>query len=223
MNTEQIRKSLMAGDRDKLTELVKQSLNENISAKTILDDGLIAGMDEIGQRFKNNEIFIPEVLISAEAMNEALTILDPHLAKSGVKSKGKVVIGTVKGDLHDIGKNLVTMMLKGAGFSIFDCGIDVPPEKFADAVKQQNADVLAMSSLVTTSMPSMSQTLEELKKQNLKSKVKVMVGGAPVTQGFADQIGADGYGEDAAEAVTLAKRFLEEKNGVIQETGLFQG
>lgn len=223
MILDQIKEALMKGDCGKVTELVRASLDANVTPKKILDDGLIAGMEEIGRRFKNNEIFIPEVLIAAEAMNGALTILEPHLVKSGVKPKGKVVIGTVKGDLHDIGKNLVTMMLKGSGFSICDCGIDVPTEKFVNMIKQENADILALSALITTSMPSMAETVKALGKENLKGQVKVMVGGAPVTQGFADQIGADGYGKDAAEAVTLAKRFLEEKNGAIQETGLHQG
>lgn len=214
-----IKETLMKGESEKVKELVKDSLEKGASPKEILDNALIAGMDEIGQKFKNNEIFIPEVLIVAEAMHQALDIIEPHLIKAGVKPKGKIAIGTVKGDLHDIGKNLVAMMLKGAGFSILDCGIDVSPDKFVDVVKRENVEILALSSLITTSMPSMKDTIEQLKKHNLRDKVKIMVGGAPVTEGFAQQIGSDGYGKDASEAVTLAKEFLETKtNGVVQKT-----
>jgi len=215
---EQIRKYLIEGDSEKVKNLVNEALKMNVSPKEILDNALIAGMDIIGERFKNNEIFIPEVLIAAEAMNEALGLIEPHLLKAGVKPKGKVIIGTVKGDLHDIGKNLVGMMLKGAGFLILDCGIDVGCEKFIEIVRNEDAEILAMSCLITTSMPAMAKNIEELKKQNLRNKVKIMVGGAPITKGFAEKIGADGYGENAAEAVTLAKEFQSgESSGVIQE------
>ena len=209
MGLDQIKENLIKGEAEKVKGLVEAALRKGISAKEILDDGLIAGMDVVGKRFKNNEIFIPEVLIAAEAMNRSLEILEPHLVKGEVKPRGKVVIGTVKGDLHDIGKNLVAMMLKGAGFGVFDCGIDVAPHRFADAVKKEGAGILALSSLITTSMPSMAHTIDELKKQSLRDKVKVMVGGAPVTRAFADKIGADGYGKDAGEAVDLAKKFQE--------------
>ncbi len=214
----EIQEFLIEGNAEKVKELVKSALDSNISPKEILDNGLIAGMDVVGRRFKNNEIFIPEVLIAAEAMNEALELIEPHLARCGVQPKGKVVVGTVKGDLHDIGKNLVTMMLKGAGFSVVDCGIDAAPQKFIDKIKVENATIVALSCLITTSMPSMAQTIEELKKQDIRDRVKIMVGGAPITQGFADQIGADGYGKDAASAVTLAKEFLGKTNGAIQKT-----
>ncbi len=202
---------LRAGDAEGLAAEVSRMLEEGIYPEVILNEGLISCMGRIGVQFKNNEIFIPEVLISADAMNAGMKILEPRLIEAGVKPVAKVVVGTVKGDLHDIGKNLVSMMLKGAGFEIEDCGIDVPVEKFIEALKTSGAEILAMSSLLTTSMPAMKNTIEELKANGLREKVKVMVGGAPITDGFARQIGADGYGKDAAEAVDLARSFLKVK------------
>ena len=215
MNLDQIKEHLIQGDADRVKEIVKNSLAEGVLPKEILDNGLIAGMDEVGRQFKNNEIFIPEVLIAAEAMHQALAVLEPHLIKSGVKPRGKIVIGTVKGDLHDIGKNLVAMMLKGGGFQIIDCGIDVSPAKFAETIKKEDTEILAMSCLITTSMPSMGETIEELKRENLRDRVKIIVGGAPVTEGFARDIGADAYGSSAAEAVTLANQFLVDTGRVV--------
>lgn len=202
---------LYSGDADGLVLEVTRLLNNNIKPETIVQDGLIAGMAVVGKKFKNNEVFIPEVLISADAMQAGMKVLEPLLALAGIKPIAKVVVGTVKGDLHDIGKNLVCMMLKGAGFEIEDCGIDVAPEKFVDAVDKSKACILVMSSLLTTSMPAMKQTISALEASSLRANVKIMVGGAPVTKGFADEIGADGYGKDAAEAVDLAKDFLNAK------------
>jgi len=203
-----IKDAVIKGNRDKVTKLTKEVLDQGIEIREILDDGLIAGMVVIGERFKNNEIFIPEVLISAKAMHAGMAILEPHFSKHGIKPVGTVVIGTVKGDLHDIGKNIVSMMLKGAGFEIHDLGIDVPTEKFIEALKRTNANILALSSLLTTSMASMKDTIKALSDMGLRDKVKTIVGGAPVTQDFADSIGADGYAKDAATAVDRAKELL---------------
>ncbi|MHC4702733.1 MAG: cobalamin-dependent protein [Planctomycetota bacterium] len=174
--------------------------------KSVLDDGLIAGMDVIGARFKKNEVYIPEVLIAARAMKMAMEILEPELAKAGVEPVGKFLIGTVQGDLHDIGKNLVAMMLKGAGFEVVDLGVDVDPEKFVEQVKAADANVVGMSALLTTTMPGMEKTLKALRDANVSAKI--MVGGAPVTQDYADRIGADGYAADAASAVDVAKSLV---------------
>ncbi len=205
---EKFKEELGSGNIAKVKEYVEFFLKEAVSPKEILDNGLIAGMDVIGDKFKKNEVFIPEVMIAAKAMQAGLDILQPHLVKSGIKPVGKVVIGTVKGDLHDIGKNIVGMMFKGAGFQVIDLGIDVSPKAFIDSVTRENADILAMSSLITTSMPSMGEVIELLKAENLNTKVRAMVGGAPVTQQFADKIGADGYAEDASSAVDKARELL---------------
>lgn len=205
---EKFKEELGSGNIAKVKEHVEFFLKEAVSPKEILDNGLIAGMDVVGDKFKKNEVFIPEVMIAAKAMQAGLDILQPHLAKSGIKPVGKVVIGTVKGDLHDIGKNIVGMMFKGAGFQVIDLGIDVSPKAFIDSVTRENTDILAMSSLVTTSMPSMGEVIELLKAENLNTKVRTMVGGAPVTQTFADKIGADGYAEDASSAVDKARELL---------------
>jgi len=206
---DELKRLLSSGDAEGLTGEVKRLLDSGTKAGEILNDGLIATMAVIGERFKKNEIFIPEVLVSADAMQAATKLLEPYLAESGIKPAGRVLVGTVKGDLHDIGKNLVCMMLKGAGFEVEDCGIDVSAEKFIESIKSSGAQVLALSSLLTTSMPAMKETIEGLKANDMRDKIKVMVGGAPITKGFADQIGADGYGKDAAEAVDLAKEFLK--------------
>jgi 5-methyltetrahydrofolate--homocysteine methyltransferase len=194
------------GDRETTVRLVKEALNEKIPPKKILNEGLIAAMDAIGRKFTKNEIFIPEMLIAARAMNSAMEILEPILVKTGVKPRGKVVIGTIKQDLHDIGKNLVAMMLKGGGFQVMDLGVDVPPQKFVEAVEQGGAQVVALSALLTTTMPNMKEVIGALKAAKLK--VKTMIGGAPVTQAFADEIGADGYAADAGSAVDLATKLV---------------
>ncbi|MEE8359942.1 MAG: corrinoid protein [Candidatus Omnitrophota bacterium] len=205
---EELKNFLFIGDAEGLSKEVKRLLKEGVRPEKILNDGLITAMAVIGEKFKLDEIFIPEVLISADAMHAGMNILEPYLAEAGVQPIGKVVVGTVKGDLHDIGKNLVMMMLKGAGFEIEDCGIDVTPDKFIEKIKASDANILAMSSLLTTSMQAMGLTIEALKANGLRNKVKVMVGGAPITEGFARQIGADGYGRSAVEAVDMAKNFL---------------
>lgn len=204
-----IKEAVMRGDRDAVAEFTKEAMAEGIEIKKILGEGLIAGMEIVGNKFKCNDIFIPEVLISAKAMQTGMAMLEPHFLKHGIKPIGKVVIGTVKGDLHDIGKNIVSMMLKGACFELNDLGIDVAPERFVDAAKDRGADIIAMSSLITTSMTSMKETIKSLKDSGLRDKVKVMVGGAPLTQDFADSIGADAYAKDAATAVDKAKELIK--------------
>ncbi len=211
MGLNAIKDALMKGDRDGVVRLTKAALDEGIEIKKILDEGLISGMEIIGDKFKRNEIFIPEVLISAKAMHAGMALLEPNFVKCGIKPVGKVAIGTVKGDLHDIGKNIVSMMLKGACFEVEDFGIDVPPDRFANAARKGSVDMIAMSSLLTTSMPSMRDTIKLLKDSGLRDKVKIMVGGAPVTQEFADSIGADGYAKDAATAVDRAKELLSKR------------
>lgn len=206
----EIKEMLMKGDRSAVERLTKRAVDEGLPIRQILEEGLIAGMEVIGGRFKRNEIFIPEVLIAAKAMHTGVAILEPHFAKSGIMPVGRVVIGTVKGDLHDIGKNIVSMMLKGGCFEMYDLGIDVAPEKFAAAVKSARADILAMSSLLTTSMGSMRDTINFLKGAGLRDTVKVIVGGAPVTQDFADAIGADAYAKDAASAVDCVRALVQE-------------
>lgn len=204
-----IKDALAKGDRNGVAKATKEALDKGIDVKRILEDGLIASMNAIGEKFKANEIFIPEVLISAKAMHSGIAVLEPLFAASGIKPTGKVVIGTVKGDLHDIGKNIVSMMLKGACFEILDLGIDVPPGKFIEIVQTKSPDIIAMSSLLTTSMGAMRDTIKLLKDSGLRDKVKIIVGGAPVTQSFADSIGADGYAKDAATAVDKAKELLK--------------
>jgi 5-methyltetrahydrofolate--homocysteine methyltransferase len=198
--------AVINGDQNKASEITKAALEEGTAAKVILDDGLIAGMDIVGARFKKNEIYIPEVLISARAMKTAMAVLEPELVKAGVEPVGKLLIGTVQGDLHDIGKNLVAMMLKGAGFDVIDLGVDVGPEKFIEQVKAANVQLVGMSALLTTTMPGMEKTIKALKDSG--TPVKVMIGGAPVTKDYADRIGADGYAPDAASAVDLAKSLV---------------
>ncbi|HET6442774.1 MAG TPA: corrinoid protein [Phycisphaerae bacterium] len=200
---EGLAQALEKGDRDTVVKLVREALDEGASAEEILNKGLIVGMDSIGRKFKANEVYVPEVLIAARAMAGGMEIVEPILAETGVKPRGKVVIGTVKQDLHDIGKNLVGMMLKGGGFQVVDAGVDVDPEKFVSAAKEAGADIIALSALLTTTMPNMKNVIDALKAAGVN--VKVMIGGAPITQGFADEIGADGYAADAASAVDLAR------------------
>ena len=206
---EEISASVQKGDAGQVKALVEKALAQDLPVDKVLNKGLIAGMNVIGERFKAMDIFIPEVLVSARAMNTGLEMIKPLLAKAKVKSKGKVVIGTVRGDLHDIGKNIVAMMLRGAGYEVIDAGADVPKEKFLDHVKKEGADVVAMSALLTTTMTSMREVVDELEKAKLRSKVKVIIGGAPVSRAYAEQIQADGYAPDAALAVDLLKRLLK--------------
>lgn len=200
--------ALMKGDAPTVETLTKQATDEGMSPKEILDDGLIAGMQVVGERFKNNEIYVPEVLIAARAMTAGMKALEPLLVKAGVEPIGTIAMGTVRGDLHDIGKNLVAMMMRGHGFKVVDLGIDVTPEQFIDAAKEGGVNLIGMSALLTTTMPSMKATIEGLQKADLLGKVKVLIGGAPVTQRYADEIGADGYAPDAASAVDTAKALL---------------
>jgi 5-methyltetrahydrofolate--homocysteine methyltransferase len=198
--------AIIAGDQAAALELTKSAINSGVSPEIILNEGLIAGMNVIGERFKNNEVYIPEVLIAARAMKSALEVLEPKLIEAGVEPVGKAVMGTVQGDLHDIGKNLVTMMLKGAGFEVVDLGVDVSAQKFVEKAKETKAKIIGMSALITTTMPSMEKTVKAIKDAGLA--VKTMIGGAPVTQAYADRIGADGYAADAASAVDLAKSLI---------------
>lgn len=205
---ESIYNAVMEGDAFGAKAGVNAALVAGLSPETILKDGLIAAMGEVGRLFEENEYFVPEMLVAARAMQGGLTLLKPHLAAGGAVATGKVVIGTVKGDLHDIGKNLVAMMLEGAGFEVIDLGTDVAPEKFVRAVIEHSPQVIGMSALLTTTMPSMSGTLKALREAGVRDQVKVMIGGAPVTDGFAQQIGADGYSPDASSAVRLAKLLI---------------
>jgi len=198
--------AVIKGDQAAAVEITKTALKKGTPAKNVLYDGLIAGMDIIGARFKKNEVYIPEVLIAARAMKMAMEVLEPELAKAGVKPIGKFMIGTVQGDLHDIGKNLVAMMLKGAGFEVIDLGVDVKPEKFIERARATGVQLIGMSALLTTTMPSMEKTLKALKAAGILAKV--MIGGAPVTQSYASKIGADGYAPDAASAVDVAKKLV---------------
>ena len=208
--------ALIGGKREEVVDLVKQAIDEGTDAATILNEGLIVGMNEVGRRFKANEFYVPEVLIAARAMSNAkerdtrpgaMEILQPHLQAAGVEPLGKVIIGTVKGDLHDIGKNLVAMMLKGSGLEVVDLNIDVSAEKFIEAAKESDVKLIGLSALLTTTMPQMKTVVEALKEAGLDD-VKVMIGGAPVTQSYADEIGAHGYAADAASAVDIAKELL---------------
>jgi 5-methyltetrahydrofolate--homocysteine methyltransferase len=198
--------SVIKGDQNTAVEITKAALEEGTAAKSVLNEGLIAGMDVVGVRFKNNEVYIPEVLISAQAMKMAMKELEPELAKAGVEPIGKFLIGTVKGDWHDIGKNLVAMMLKGAGFVVIDIGVDASPDKFIEQAKATQVQLIGLSTLLTTTMPSMEKTLKALIDAEVTAKI--MVGGAPVTQAYADKIGAHGYADDAASAVDVAKSLI---------------
>lgn len=202
---QEISEFLQKGRAKNVKTLVQQALDEGMDPKEILNEGLLAGMMTIGEKFKNNEVFVPEVLVAARAMNAGITVLEPELVKVGNEPVGKVVIGTVKGDLHDIGKNLVSMMIKGAGFEIYDIGVDAEADAFIDKAEEVGADIICMSALLTTTMPSMKGVMDRLEERGLRDKYIVMVGGAPVNQSFADQIGADYYTEDATSAAEVAK------------------
>ncbi|KLU63032.1 methionine synthase [Peptococcaceae bacterium CEB3] len=201
-----IKEAVISGNAAKVKENTEKAVAGGVDVGTILNEGLIAGMNVIGVRFKNNEIYVPEVLIAARAMHAGMAVIKPLIANSGVQEKGVVVLGTVKGDLHDIGKNLVGMMLEGAGYRVIDIGVDNAPEKYLQAVKDHKPQIVGMSALLTTTMGQMKATIEEL--GSYRRSVKVMIGGAPVTQKFADEIGADAYAPDAATAVDLAEDLL---------------
>lgn len=204
----QLYDAIVEGEADVAKSVVEDALSQGVQPKDLLDNYMVPAMDEVGQRFERNEYFVPELLISARAMKRALEILKPMLAQTGAEPIGKVAIGTVKGDLHDIGKNLVAAMLEGGGFDVFDLGVDVGPERFIEAVQAHGVSIVALSALLTTTMPSMEKTIHALRDAGLRDRVKVMIGGAPVTQKFADQIGADGYSENAGKAVAVARQFV---------------
>ncbi|MCK4976660.1 MAG: corrinoid protein [Anaerolineales bacterium] len=203
-----IYQAILEGDMAGATEYVQGALDADIDAVAILHGGLIPAMEEVGRLFEEGEYFVPEMLISARAMQACLGILKPLLVDADVKPVGKVAIGTVKGDLHDIGKNLVAMMLEGGGFEITDLGTDVSPEKYIEAIQMEEVDIVGMSALLTTTMPNMGTTINAISEAGLREKVKIIIGGAPVTADYADQIGADGFAPDASQAVSLAKKLV---------------
>jgi len=206
---ESLQEAVIAGDGERARELAQRLLDDGAGAREILDRGLLPGMDTVGRRMREGECFIPEVLLSARTMQGALELLKPHLAEGDAGNLGTIVIGTVEGDVHDIGKNLVAMMLEGAGFTVFNLGTGITPAQFAAAVKERRPDLLGMSGLLTTTIPKMADTIKLLEAEGLRGEVKVVCGGAPVTQSFVDSIGADGYGANAAAAVDLAKRLVQ--------------
>lgn len=204
-----IAQSVIKGQAAKVEELVRQALDEKVPVRQILHEGLIAGMNVVGDYFKNNKFYVPEVLIAARAMKKGMEIIRPQLKAEKVEPLGRACIGTVKGDLHDIGKNLVAMMLEGAGFEVVDLGIDVPPSRFIEAVKTQGVQIICMSALLTTTMSGMKTTVEAIREAGIAGQVRTLIGGAPVTQTYADQIGANGYAPDAASAVDKAKELVD--------------
>ena len=204
----QIAENLYEGENEKVAELVQKALDSGLAVNEILQNSLIAGMDIVGKDFKEGELFVPEVLVAARAMHAGMDILRPLLAESDTSSAGKYLIGTVEGDLHDIGKNLVKMMIEGAGFETIDLGTNVPPEAFVEAVREHEPDIVGMSALLTTTMTQMKISIEALEEAGVRDSIKIMVGGAPVTASFAEQIGADAYAPDAASAVNEARQLL---------------
>lgn len=205
---EKLREAILTGDAKAAHALTQEALAEGIEPMALINESMIPAMDEVGRLFEAEEYFVPELLLSARAMKAAMELLRPLLAATGARPAGKVVIGTVRGDLHDIGKNLVAVLLEGGGFEVIDLGADVPPQKFIEVIQQSDANIVGLSALLTVTMPMMKTIIDALAEAGLRDKVKVMVGGAPVTQQFADRIGADGYGESAIAAVTLARRFV---------------
>lgn len=208
IDLKEISQKLIQGMAPEVKELVQKAIDEGQDLSSILNDGLLAGMSVVGEGFKKAEVFFPEVLVAANAMKAGMEPLKPLLAEKNIGYSGKAVLGTVRGDLHDIGKNLVGMMLEGAGFEVIDLGVDVSPERFVETVKGENADIIGMSSLLTTTMPMMKRVIESLSTSLVRERVKVMVGGAPITQQYADEIGADGFAPDAATAVDKAKELM---------------
>lgn len=211
--TKEISEAVKSGRKKIVVELVNNAVAEGMPVEQILNEGLIAPMQELGELFKANQVYVPEVLVAARAMKAGTEIIKPLLAEANVKARGIAAIGTVKGDLHDIGKNLVGMMLEGKGFTVIDLGVDVTPEQYIDAIKNQGAQIIGISALLTTTMPNMSATIEAIKEAGLRDKVRIMIGGAPVNQAFADEIGADGYSDDAASASDLAVKLIEDLAG----------
>ncbi len=208
MELEQLTNAVIAGNAPEAKTLAEAAIEEGIAPTTIVDDGLIAAMGVVGERFSGGEMFIPEMLLSARAFQTALTVLEPSLGPGDVVSRGTVVIGTVAGDVHDVGKKIVSIMLKASGFTIHDLGVDVPAERFVEAINEHRPDIVGISALLTTTMPSMKTVIEALQNAGVRDQVKVMVGGAPVTEEFAQSIGADGYGRDAGAAADTAKELV---------------
>lgn len=204
----EISENVVKGDAHAVAELVQGALDGGVDLQRIMNEGMVKGMTVIGERFKNNEIYLPEMMVAARAMNAGLDIVEPLMAKSNTSYMGRVIIGTVRDDLHDVGKNMVRIMFKGAGFQVFDLGIDVSPDEFVRAAKDNDADLIAMSTLLTLTIPNMKETIKAIEGAGLKNETKIMVGGAPVTQNIADQVGADGYAPDCARAVERAKELL---------------
>ena len=207
---QEISYQLIVGQNLEVDRLTRQALDDGFSANTVMDDGLIAGMAIVGIKFRDNIIFVPEVLVAARAMKAGMAHIEPILSASGIAPIGTVVMGTVKGDLHDIGKNLCIMMLRGAGFVVHDLGVDTQPDEFIDEVVDKEADILGMSALLTTTMPNMGRTIDAFEEAGLRGEVRIMVGGAPLSQEFADDMGADGYGKDAIACVDLAREFVSQ-------------
>jgi len=202
---QQLYDAVLTGQAPQAKSITEEAIAEGTDPQDLVNNYMIPAMDEVGRRFENNEYFVPELLIAARAMKEALNIIKPLLAESGAEPAGTVAIGTVAGDLHDIGKNLVAALLEGGGFEVIDLGVDVAPEKFIEAVKEKNANIVALSALLTTTMPSMKTTIEKMKEAGIREQTKVMIGGAPITQQYADEIGADGFSDNASAAVTKAR------------------
>ena len=207
-NFEELSKSVISGNLAKVKKVTQALIDEGVSPLDIINQGLIAGMSIVGARFKNGEMYVPEVLVAARSMRAGIEMVQPLIAAGEMPSAGRVLLGTVKGDLHDIGKNLVGMMLESRGYTVINAGIDVSPEKFVEAIKEHNPDILAMSALLTTTMLNMKDTIEFMKEEGLRDQVKVIVGGAPISHDFADEVGADGFAPDAASAVDLCNRLL---------------
>ncbi len=205
---ERMATAVLEGEADKTPKLVQRALDKDMVPKDILDNGLVPGMNEVGVRFKRGDMFVPEVLMSADAMQAGLKVLRPHLAATGAKLIGKIVLGTVKGDLHDIGKNMVGMMCEGSGFEVINLGFNIPPEDFVEAIKEHQPDIVGMSALLTTTMRAMGHTIRAIEEAGLRDQVKIMVGGAPVDSAFAERIGADGYGSNGPAGADLAKSFV---------------
>lgn len=208
LHLEKISRAVLEGDRDSTVDYVQAALDANVDANTILQEGLIPAMSDVGRLFEEGEYFVPEMLISARAMKSGLALIKPLLVGADIKPAGKVALGTVKGDLHDIGKNLVGIMLEGAGFAIYDLGTDVSPEQFIDAIKTNEVDLIGLSALLTTTMPMMETTIQAIANAGLRSQVKIIIGGAPITQEFADKIGADGFAPDASQATKMAVELI---------------
>ena len=205
---EEMQENVVAGNESKVVELTQKALDEGIAPEKILNGGFVPGMEIVGRKFQENEIYVPEMLMSARAMKAGMKLLEPFLTEAGVEPIGRIVIGTVKGDLHDIGKNLVAMMLEGGGFEVIDAGVDVSPQKFMDLVKENKPDILCLSALLTTTMNEIRNVINAFKENGLRDDIKIMVGGAPLTVDYSKEIGADGYSPDAASAVDLAKKLL---------------